>query len=589
MPARRLSERVLVLAPGGRDAAVATAVLAESGLRPQVCASLAEVAALLEGGAGLVLVADEALHDADLRGIAHWVAEQPSWSDLPFVVLTRQGGSVERNPAAARLTRLLGNVAFVERPFHATTLASVAASALRGRRRQYEAREHLVQVREAEERLRLALQAGQLGAWELELAGRRLIASEQCKRDFGRAADDDFGYDDLLAAVHPDDRARMRQAVEHSVATGASYDIEHRVVWPDGTLHWLAVKARLLRDALGQASGLVGVSLDVTGQRAAEAERERLLSALSAERAALERRVAERTHDLETVNTRLLQEMADREQAEQRLRQAQKIEAIGQLVAGVAHDFNNLLMAIIGNLEVVGRRVAVDAGLSRMTTIALRAAQRGAGLTQRLLAFARRQDLQPRSIDAAALLCDLLPLIERSVGPLVQVALDAPAALPAVRVDPGQLETALLNLAVNARDAMPGGGRLTVTLDAERLAEPTDDGLAAGDYVVLAVRDSGQGMSAETLARAVEPFFTTKGVGRGTGLGLSMVHGLARQSGGAFRLRSALGEGTTAALWLPVSDRVRWRRPSPTPSPRRLAGRPTPVPSSRCPRSPAGH
>ena len=551
----RIHERVLVLAPGGRDAFVAGRLLGEAGIATRVCRSLAECLGEIVEGAGMVLVADEALQTADLRGMAQWVAAQPPWSDLPFVVLTRQGASAERDPAALRLTASLGNVTFVERPFHATTLSSVAASALRARRRQYETRRHLLQMGEAEERLRIALEAGRLGTWELHLAGRRLIASDHCKRNFGRAPHAPFGYEALVAAVHDDDRERMRRGVAASLADGSPYDIEYRTVWPDASVHWVGVKGRVRFGTDGAAVGMVGVSQEVTERRRAEDEREGLLAALSAERAALEARVAERTRDLEAANARLLCEIAERAQAEQQLRQAQKLEALGQLVGGVAHDFNNLLTAIVGNLDIIQRRMQGDADLSRMAAIAMSAAQRGATLTQRLLAFARRQDLQPRATDAAALLRGLLPLVERSAGPGVALRVDVPAVpLPSIRIDPNQLELAVLNLALNARDAMPAGGDLDIALRGERLDAPSGDGLAAGDYVLLTVADSGHGMAEETLARAVEPFFSTKGVGRGTGLGLSMVHGMATQSGGALRLSSCLGRGTTAALWLPVSN-----------------------------------
>ena len=566
MPESGTSERVLVLAPGGRDAFVAGRVLDEAGIATHSCRSLADCLAALGEGAGMVLVADEALQTADLRGIAAWVAAQPSWSDLPFVVLTRQGASAERDPAALRLTASLGNVAFVERPFHATTLSSVAASALRGRRRQYETRGHLLRMREAEERLRMAIEAGRLGTWEFDPQQHRLFASDDCRRHFGRAPHDRFDYDDLLAAVHEDDRERRQRTLARSIAEGLPYSVEYRVVWPDGSVHWINVKGHVRFDVPGTPGRMVGVTLDVTERRNAEEERERLLAALSAERAALEARVAERTRDLEAANARLLREIAERAQAEQQLRQAQKLEALGQLVGGVAHDFNNLLMAIVGNLEVVQRRVRHDAGLERMTSVAMSAAQRGAALTQRLLAFARRQDLQPRPTDVALLLHGVLPLVERSIGPMVRLRVDVPASLPAVRIDPNQLEMAVLNLALNARDAMPEGGPLDIALRTERLAAPGGDGLAAGDYVLLAVTDTGQGMSEDTLRRAVEPFFSTKGVGRGSGLGLSMVHGLATQSGGALRLTSRLGHGTTAALWLPVSSEPACV-PAPAPAP----------------------
>ncbi|WP_372623996.1 ATP-binding protein, partial [Falsiroseomonas sp.] len=236
------------------------------------------------------------------------------------------------------------------------------------------------------------------------------------------------------------------------------------------------------------------------------------------------------------------------------LHEAQKMDTLGQLTGGVAHDFNNLLMAVLGNLAIARRRAEKSAPeLLRQLDNATQAAERGAALTQRLLAFARRQDLKPVPVDLHGLLLGLEALLRRSAGPLVTLELDAPAGLPAALVDPHALELALVNLAVNARDAMPEGGRLRVRL---ALEEGRLEGrLAAGRWLTVAVADTGAGMDEATLMRAVDPFFTTKAPGQGTGLGLSMVHGLAAQSGGALVLESAPGEGTTATLWLPVSAR----------------------------------
>jgi nitrogen-specific signal transduction histidine kinase/CheY-like chemotaxis protein len=263
--------------------------------------------------------------------------------------------------------------------------------------------------------------------------------------------------------------------------------------------------------------------------------------------------VVARTSELEAANSRLRDEIATRERAQAALLQAQKIEALGQLVGGVAHDFNNLLMAIIGNLDLLAKGVASDARLTRLLNGAMEGARRGATLTQRLLAFARKQELQAQATDVGRLVDGMRGLIDRSVGPMIRVDIEAQAGLPAVTVDPNQLEMALLNLAVNARDAMPLGGTLTLQMSLEEIARGDKGGLRPGSYVRLAVRDTGEGMDSETLARAVEPFFSTKPVGKGTGLGLSMVFGLAEQSGGALALESLPGKGTQVWLWLPVA------------------------------------
>jgi signal transduction histidine kinase/CheY-like chemotaxis protein len=244
-------------------------------------------------------------------------------------------------------------------------------------------------------------------------------------------------------------------------------------------------------------------------------------------------------------------EMTERRRAEEQLRQAQKMETIGQLTGGVAHDFNNLLAAIQGNLELLRKRLPDDPQMQRFIDGALQGAQRGASLTSRLLAFARRQDLKPEATDLSQLLDGMRALMERSLGPLIDIDFNIEPDLPPARIDANQLELAILNLAVNARDAMPEGGRLELQLSR---TDGADSGLGlSGPYLRLAVRDTGMGMDEKTLKSAIEPFFSTKELGKGTGLGLSMVHGLAVQLGGALQLKSHPGAGTTAELWLPVA------------------------------------
>jgi signal transduction histidine kinase len=306
---------------------------------------------------------------------------------------------------------------------------------------------------------------------------------------------------------------------------------------------------------------LKAITLQATVVAAERARRRQydIRAYLEAQRGAaveLEHLVADRTADLERANNHLREEIAGRERAQAALLQAQKIDALGQLVGGVAHDFNNLLMAIIGNLDLLSKKLGEDARLHRLLNGAMEGARRGATLTQRLLAFARKQDLKAQATDVRSLVEDMLGLIGRSVGPMVRVELEAEGTLPAVDVDPNQLEMALLNLAVNARDAMVSGGVLTIGLSLQEIDNDNQLRLQPGRYVVLSVKDTGEGMDAETLAKAVEPFFSTKGVGKGTGLGLSMVFGLAEQSGGVLRLESVLSRGTTAALWLPIATKA---------------------------------
>jgi len=239
-------------------------------------------------------------------------------------------------------------------------------------------------------------------------------------------------------------------------------------------------------------------------------------------------------------------------EATQRMHEMAKLETLGQLTGGVAHDFNNLLTPIVGALDMLRRQYDGDDRSNRLISGALQASQRAATLVQRLLSFARRQHLETRTVDVVELVDGMHDLIQRTIGPHIAVKIEKLDDLPPARIDPGQLELAILNLAVNARDAMSGGGTLTVKLDEAML--DAANGLEAGRYIRVAVIDTGVGMDELTLTRAIEPFFTTKGQGEGTGLGLSMIHGLAAQSGGALKIRSVVGKGTTAEIWLPAAD-----------------------------------
>jgi signal transduction histidine kinase len=267
------------------------------------------------------------------------------------------------------------------------------------------------------------------------------------------------------------------------------------------------------------------------------------------QRSELERRVAERTRQLEA-------EVAEREQAQRLLQQAQRMEVIGRLAGGVAHDFNNLLTAMIGNLELAALRSRDRPAVTRLLGSALRAAERGAGLTQRLLAFGRQQYLRLQPVDVMVLLAGMTDLLARSVGASVALRLAAEGELWPARADAGQLELVLLNLALNARDAMPDGGTLSIVASNETVSECAAHAarLEAGDYVRIALRDSGAGIDAATLARVMDPFFTTKPAGKGSGLGLSMAQGVAAQSGGGLAIESQPGRGTTVTVWLPRAD-----------------------------------
>lgn len=380
----------------------------------------------------------------------------------------------------------------------------------------------------------LILTAGRMGAWTYDMATGELDASALCRRNFGRDPEQPFSYADLQAAIHPDDRERVNAAIRESLNSGCVYDIEYRVLTPEGEVRWIAVQAQPARLADGATTGLAGISIDMT-------DRKRMEDALRTSAATLEHLVEERTRELV--------------QTQDALRQSQKLEAMGQLTGGVAHDFNNLLTPIIGSLDLLHRRQVGGEREQRLISGALDSADRARTLVQRLLAFARRQPLKPEPVDLAALILGMAELVGTTLGPQVQVRLDLAADLPSALADAHQVEMALLNLAVNARDAMPIGGEFVISAQLTEQLKKQADSVKPGRYVVVKVADTGTGMDADTRRRAIEPFFSTKGVGRGTGLGLSMAHGLALQLGGALRIESEPGHGTSVALWLPVSEK----------------------------------
>jgi PAS domain S-box-containing protein len=313
----------------------------------------------------------------------------------------------------------------------------------------------------------------------------------------------------------PEDRAAGVPArALATAATEGRFEAEGWRVRKDGSQLWAHVVIDPIRDEDGRLLGFAKITRDISERRQAQLELQ-----------------------------------AAREQ----LFQSQKMEAIGQLTGGVAHDFNNLLMAIMSSLELLKKRMPDDPQLTRLLENAVQGAERGAALTQRMLAFARRQNLSMEPVDLAGLVGGMKDLLERSLGEQIRVRTDFPRGLGRASADANQLEAAILNLAVNARDALDGEGSISIGGRQEKI-DGSREQLPAGDYVVLSVSDDGPGMDEATLARATEPFFTTKGVGKGTGLGLSMVQGVAEQSGGRLLIHSRMGEGTTAEIWLPLAD-----------------------------------
>ncbi|WP_246848002.1 hybrid sensor histidine kinase/response regulator [Sphingomonas beigongshangi] len=396
---------------------------------------------------------------------------------------------------------------------------------------------------EAEERLRLAVENAEVGLWDVDLVNDVLIWPARTKAMFGISPDVPVTMQDFYDGLHSDDRAATAQAFADAIdpQRRALYDVEYRTVGKeDGVIRWIAAKGRGVFDRGGadaRCLRVLGTALDVTARKRAE-------TALHAMNEELERRVSDA--------------IAEREQAEEALRQAQKMEAVGQLTGGIAHDFNNLLTVVTGNIDMATRALdaagVADPRSKRALDSAMKGAERAAALTQRLLAFSRRQPLAPKPVDADRLVAGMSDLLNRSLGEMVKLEIVTSPGLWRVEADPNQLESAILNLAVNARDAMPRGGTLTIETANARLDEEYSAAhaeVAPGHYVVIAVTDTGQGMSRDTLARVFEPFFTTKEVGKGTGLGLSQVYGFTKQSGGHIKIYSEEAQGTTVKIYLP--------------------------------------
>ncbi len=408
-----ISERAIILAPLGRDSTLALMMLNEAGFSGIAAPNLLSLCDELEQGAGLLIIAAEALHGVGLEPLLEYLQQQPAWSDLPIVLLTHHGGT-EQN-ASSHLSARLGNITLLERPFHPVTLISLVTTALRGRRRQYEARDRLIDLSQSELRLQSTLET-------------------------------------------------------------------------------------------------------------------------------LEQQVEERTAQLRS--------------NEEALRQSQKMEAVGQLTGGIAHDFTNMLTGIIGSLELLRRRLArgrLD-DLDSLIDLGVTSANRAAGLTHRLLAFSRRQSLDSKPVEINHLVTSMGELLQRSLNESIVLDMQLSGQLWTAEADPNQLESALLNLALNARDAMPDGGRLVVETRNRHLDNVFTAAygtLTPGDYVELSVSDTGCGMPENVISRAFDPFFTTKPIGQGTGLGLSMIYGFARQSHGHVILHSEVGKGTTVSLFLP--------------------------------------
>ncbi len=376
----------------------------------------------------------------------------------------------------------------------------------------------------SEARLRFAAQAGRMGIWELDFCTGELTSSPEAREIFGGDREMALTYGAKLAAIHPEDRPMRDAALQLALDHGNDYDVEYRVCREDGGIGWVQARAQLVRDAQGAAIRLAGVAIDTTARRVAELQ--------------LQHREDELRQANDMLEQRIAAALAERAKIEEALRQAQKMEAVGQLTGGIAHDFNNLLAGICGSLEFLQKRLDAGRtdGLSRYAATAMTAAQRATALTQRLLAFARRQPLDPKRVDVNRLVAGMEDLLRRTLGPAVKLEMVLAGGLWPTLSDPNQLDSAILNLAINARDAMQDGGQLTIETSNVALDEvyvrAQGAELRPGQYVAISVTDTGTGMTPDIMAKVFDPFFTTKPTGQGTGLGLSMVYGFVRQSEG---------------------------------------------------------
>jgi PAS domain S-box-containing protein len=399
------------------------------------------------------------------------------------------------------------------------------------------------QLRERDDILTMAEHAAGIGVWDIDLESQTVRGTPQFWRVMGLPSTDQAQPIEVTRRLRlPEDRERVATGFRHVLGNHAeTFEMEYRIRRPsDGEVRWIFGRGRLIRDIRGRAVRYSGIDIDITERKAGE-------TALAELNQELERRVCERTAALEA-------EIARRIETEAQLRHAQQMETVGQLAGGIAHDFNNLLTVIASAIEALEQNLPEDQErLHRLAEAAMRGTERAALLTNRLLALARRQPLEPKLSDVNQLILGMDDLLHRVLGRRVMLELRLADALPPVFVDPSGLENAILNLALNARDAMPEGGRLTIGTGCAILPDndAADDGTGPiGACIVIDIRDTGSGMSPEIRERVFEPFFTTKGAGHGTGLGLAQVSAFVKEAGGLCRLESEPGAGTAVRLYL---------------------------------------
>jgi PAS domain S-box-containing protein len=495
------------------------------------------VKALDEGGIDLIL-SDYALPAFD--GLSALVLALEEAPDTPFIFVSGVLGEEFATEALKRgATDYVLKQRLVRLP--ASVLRALQESRERAERRRAEIllRDSMEALTRNEEWLRLALEAGELGSWEEDLVRGEARRSPRYFEILGVSAPDQlFSLEDQRAMVVEQDRPLFDAAIAEARAGAASWRFECRIRRPDGELRWIESRGRAVTALDGAPARMIGIVADITDRKAAAL--------------ALEQAVQERTAQLADANKALKGQIEERERVEATLRQMQRLEAVGQLTSGVAHDFNNLLTVILGNIDFIARGISDPKQSARLTHVR-QAAERGAKLTAQLLAFSRRQRLEPKPLDLNQTVAGMGDLLRSTMGGSVRLETVLKPGLWPALVDPTQIELVILNLAINARDAMQVGGALTIeTANVVLKDEPRrPEEPPKGEYVMVSVTDTGSGMPAEVLERAFEPFFTTKDIGKGSGLGLSQVLGFAQQSGGGVRIDTREGEGASIKVYLP--------------------------------------
>ena len=538
-------DRVQVVAPWQRDGESLAEVLGRNGYRVLLYPDLPALADHIGDETGVVVLTQEALRHGT-QALEKSLAAQPAWSDIPFIVL--HSAAHRGDGRASPLPPAVINRIELERPLGATSLLSAVAAAMRSRGRQFEIKDRMEEL--ADSRKALADSEAELRRITdslpvliafIDQDYRYRFANEAYRAWFGIDPADMLGKTVRQVFGEAEWQARS-EAIRRALA-GTPSQVEY--AWPlrDGRRREAEFRYLPRRHEDGHIDGVHLFATDIT-------ERKEALQAVSQAATRLEQTVAERTAELRA-------EMQARLDSEAALRQAQKMEAVGQLTGGIAHDFNNMLTSIIGALDLVDMRIK-DERIGRVVRAATESANRAAALTQRLLAFSRRQSLDPKPVDVNALIQSMHMLLSQTLGERIQIKVELATPLVEALVDVNQLESAILNLCINARDAMPDGGRLRIATRHAASAPFARDDIepCAHGYVVVEVADNGVGMDDAVRERVFEPFFTTKPIGQGTGLGLSMIYGFMQQSKGFIDLQSTPGRGTTLSLYLPVAPAV---------------------------------